>query len=87
MTLAPQVPALQVPTLQVRGLHAGYGSIRVLHGIDFEVEEHETVFDEPWRGRLLRGEITPEQARDAARQFLNVVVEQRFVLVARKAAR
>ena len=32
-------PTLQVPTLQVRGLHAGYGSIRVLHGIDFEVEE------------------------------------------------
>ena len=26
-------------TLQVRGLHAGYGSIRVLHGIDFCVEE------------------------------------------------
>jgi branched-chain amino acid transport system ATP-binding protein len=27
------------PTLQVRGLHAGYGSIRVLHGIDFDIEE------------------------------------------------
>ena len=26
-------------TLQVRALHAGYGSIRVLHGIDFEVED------------------------------------------------
>jgi branched-chain amino acid transport system ATP-binding protein len=26
-------------TLSVRGLHAGYGSIRVLHGIDFSVEE------------------------------------------------
>jgi branched-chain amino acid transport system ATP-binding protein len=26
-------------TLKVRGLHSGYGSIRVLHGIDFEVEE------------------------------------------------
>jgi branched-chain amino acid transport system ATP-binding protein len=25
--------------LQVRGLHAGYGSIRVLHGIDFDVED------------------------------------------------
>jgi branched-chain amino acid transport system ATP-binding protein len=25
--------------LQVRGLHAGYGSIRVLHGIDFEVAD------------------------------------------------
>jgi branched-chain amino acid transport system ATP-binding protein len=27
------------PTLQVKALHAGYGSIRVLHGIDFEVED------------------------------------------------
>ena len=31
------------PILQVRGLHAGYGSIRVLHGIDFEVEDGEIV--------------------------------------------
>jgi branched-chain amino acid transport system ATP-binding protein len=29
--------------LAVRGLHAGYGSIRVLHGIDFEVEDGEIV--------------------------------------------
>ena len=29
--------------LQVRALHAGYGSIRVLHGIDFDVEEGEIV--------------------------------------------
>jgi branched-chain amino acid transport system ATP-binding protein len=29
--------------LQVRGLHAGYGSIRVLHGIDFAVEDAEIV--------------------------------------------
>src|SRR5436853_5161153 len=29
--------------LQVRGLHAGYGSIRVLHGIDFDVEDGEIV--------------------------------------------
>jgi branched-chain amino acid transport system ATP-binding protein len=30
---------MTTPTLQVRALHAGYGSIRVLHGIDFEVED------------------------------------------------
>ncbi len=29
--------------LQVRDLHAGYGSIRVLHGIDFDVEQGEIV--------------------------------------------
>ena len=30
---------MTAPILQVRALHAGYGSIRVLHGIDFEVED------------------------------------------------
>jgi branched-chain amino acid transport system ATP-binding protein len=30
---------MTAPVLAVRGLTAGYGSIRVLHGIDFEVEE------------------------------------------------
>jgi branched-chain amino acid transport system ATP-binding protein len=30
---------MMAPTLQVRALHAGYGSIRVLHGIDFDVED------------------------------------------------
>ena len=29
--------------LQVRGMHAGYGSIRVLHGIDFDVEDGEII--------------------------------------------
>jgi len=29
--------------LQVRGLRAGYGAIRVLHGLDFEVDEGEIV--------------------------------------------
>ncbi len=59
----------------------------LMHGVDFDVEEHTIVFDEPWRGRLERREITPEQARDASRQFLNVVVEHHFVLVARKGTR
>ena len=30
---------MTAPILKVRGLHAGYGSIRVLHGIDFDVED------------------------------------------------
>ena len=59
----------------------------LMHGVDFDIETHEMVYDEPWRGRLARGEITAAQASDAARQFLNVVLEHRFVLVARKAAR
>ena len=34
---------MTAPILQVRGLHAGYGSIRVLHGIDFDVEDGEII--------------------------------------------
>lgn len=30
---------LEAPMLEVRGLHAGYGETRVLHGIDFEVRQ------------------------------------------------
>jgi len=57
----------------------------VMHGIDFDIASHEQVYDEPWRGQLARGEITDTQAAQAARQFLNVVLEHRFVLVAKKA--
>jgi hypothetical protein len=59
----------------------------VMHGVDFDIEAHEVVYDEPWRGLLERGEVTAKQAREAARQFLSVVLENRFVLVARKGAR
>ena len=31
------------PVLQARGIHAGYGPVRVLHGIDIEVNEGEIV--------------------------------------------
>jgi branched-chain amino acid transport system ATP-binding protein len=30
---------MTAPILKVKGLHAGYGSIQVLHGIDFDVED------------------------------------------------
>jgi len=59
----------------------------LMHGIDFDIEAHQVLYDEPWRGRIDRGEISAAQASEAARQFLNVILEHRFVLVARKAAR
>jgi branched-chain amino acid transport system ATP-binding protein len=34
---------MTAPVLQVRALHAGYGSIRVLHGLNFAVDEGEIV--------------------------------------------
>ena len=52
--------------------------------LDFDIEQHDMVYDEPWRGRLERKEITPEQAAEAARTYLNVVQEHRFVLAAVK---
>jgi hypothetical protein len=42
------------------------------------------MYDEPWRGRLERNEITKQQAQEAARMYLNVVQEHRFVLTALK---
>lgn len=59
----------------------------LMHGLDFEIEAHEVVYDELWRGLLERGEVTARQARDASRQFNGVVLENRFVLVARKDVR
>ena len=59
----------------------------LMHGVDFDIEAHQVLYDEPWRGRIDRGEISAAQASEAARQFLNVILEHRFVLVARKAAR
>ena len=56
----------------------------MLHGIDFEILVHEAIYDEPWRGRLARREISEAQASEAARMYLNVISEQRFVLVAVK---
>jgi hypothetical protein len=55
-----------------------------MHGIDFDIAQHEVVYDEPWRGRLERKEITAEQAREAARMYLNVILEHRIVLTAVK---
>ena len=58
----------------------------LMHGVDFDIASHEAVYDEPWRSRLARNEITAEQAAEAARMYLNVVLEHRFVLKAVKAA-
>jgi SAM-dependent methyltransferase len=60
--------------------------LALMYGIDFDISVHDVVYDEPWRGRLERREITDAQASEAARTLLNVILEQRFVLVARKAS-
>lgn len=58
----------------------------VIHGIDFEVESHQRVFDTPWAQMLEQGKITTAELEQSARKFNNVVREHRFVLVALKGA-
>jgi hypothetical protein len=58
----------------------------LMHGIDFDIVSHEMVYDEFWRGRLERKEITVDQANEAARMYLNVIQEHRIVLAAVKSA-
>jgi hypothetical protein len=64
---------------------AANSPLGLMHGIDFDIVQHEMVYEEPWRGRLERKEITTEQANEAARMYLNVILERRFVLAAVKA--
>lgn len=58
--------------------------LALIHGIDFEVEEHVRVLDEPWRSRSATGELDAEAIEHAARHYTNVVREHRFRLVALK---
>ena len=52
--------------------------------VDFEIEDVKLSPDEPWRGRLMRGEISANDLQQAARQFNNVVSEVTILLRAVK---
>ena len=58
----------------------------LIHGIDFEVDSHQRVFDAPWVQMLEQGKITTAELEQSAMKFNNVVREHRFVLVALKGA-
>lgn len=53
-------------------------------GIDFDVVSANFVPDQPWRGRLERGEMNNEQFAEAARSLNNTVMETQIVLKAVK---
>ena len=53
-------------------------------GIDLEMVSATFVPDQPWRGRLERGEMDNQQFAEAARNLNNVVVETQVVLKAIK---
>jgi len=55
-------------------------------GVDFAVQSVQAAPDEPWAGRLQRGEIKPAELQQAMRQFNNVIAETTTVLRAIKPA-
>ncbi len=54
-------------------------------GVDFEIVSFDVVPDEPWRGRLQRGEIQPAALQEAMRMYANVIMETTIVMRAVKA--
>ena len=53
-------------------------------GVDFEIVSFDVLPDEPWRGRLQRGEIQPAQLQEAMRMYANVIMETTIVMRAVK---
>lgn len=50
------------------------------HGIDFEIEEHNLLLEEPYRGMLKEGRITQAEAQAMVEKYHNVASEVRVVL-------
>ncbi len=49
-------------------------------GVDFEIVSFDVVPDEPWRGRIKRGEIKSDQLQEAMRMYANVIMETTIVM-------
>jgi len=49
-------------------------------GVDFEIVSYDVIPDEPWRGRMQRGEMTPQELQQAMRMYANVIMETTIVL-------
>lgn len=49
-------------------------------GVDFEIEEVLYDLDEPWKGRLARGEISEQEVAKANSRYNNVVSQVRITL-------
>lgn len=63
---------------------AANSPLGLIHGIDFEIENHERIFDEPWAGMIAAGRIGEAELNDAVRRYNNVVSSHKFLLVAIK---
>ncbi|NQV60281.1 MAG: hypothetical protein HQ502_11475 [Alphaproteobacteria bacterium] len=53
-------------------------------GVDFEIVSFDVLPDEPWRGRLQRGEMQPAALQEAMRMYANVIMETTIVMRAVK---
>lgn len=50
------------------------------HDVDFEIEEHNVLLDEPYRSQLREGRITQEEAQALVEKYNNVASEVRITL-------
>jgi hypothetical protein len=55
-------------------------------GVDFQMTSHQALLAEPYRSKLLAGEVSQAALEDAARSYNNVIEEWRITLVVRKPA-
>ena len=53
--------------------------------VDFEIVSFDVLPDEPWRGRLQRGEMQGADLQEAMRMYANVIMETTIVMRAVKA--
>ena len=65
-------------------ISAANSPLGMIHGIDFEVENHTVILDEPWLTLHGQGKITDADLADAMRRYNNVVRANHFLLVAIK---
>jgi hypothetical protein len=56
----------------------------LIHGIDFEIENHHRDLEEPWASLLKDGRIGEAEVEEAVRRYNNVIRAHRFLLVAIK---
>lgn len=54
--------------------------LALYHDVDFEIEEHNVLLDEPYRSRLRSGALTQEEAQSLLRKYNNVASEIRITL-------
>ena len=54
-------------------------------GVNFEIVSFDVLPDEPWRGRLQRGEMQPRELQEAMRMYANVIMETTIVMRAEAA--